>query len=318
NRNSTLVVMPGEEAIFIKEGNIVSVSDSGTYNLETENRYWATRFRTLFTGGISPYNCVVYFVRKADSEEILWGTKEPIQYYDDTFGNLDLKANGAYKIKIDNPALFLTELIGNNVLFETQADLNNYFRREMQSYIAESLANAIDGLKAQGKVVFETVNKREEFSNIISPQVQLAFNKYGLELRKFSVASCTITSRDPEIQKMITDRARMNYLGDRWAAQQQVDIMKDVANNPSGGIAGAGMGLGMGVGMGAAFGGMSQQVFQQPQQQPQQAQAAPPPNEPAAKDNPVEKLKQLKEMFDLGIITQDDYDKKKQDILNNM
>ena len=43
NTNSTLVVMPGEQAIFIKEGNIEQVFENGTYRLSTENYPFISR-----------------------------------------------------------------------------------------------------------------------------------------------------------------------------------------------------------------------------------------------------------------------------------
>ena len=71
--------MPGEEAIFIKGGVVEQVFDNGTYKLSTENYPFISRLRNVFTGGISTFNCVVYFVRKPHSMEILWGTSPPIQ-----------------------------------------------------------------------------------------------------------------------------------------------------------------------------------------------------------------------------------------------
>ena len=69
NTNSTLIVMPGEEAIFIKGGTVEQTFDNGTYKLSTENYPFISRLRNAFSGGISTFNCVVYFVRKADSKE---------------------------------------------------------------------------------------------------------------------------------------------------------------------------------------------------------------------------------------------------------
>ena len=101
------------------------------------------------------------------------------------------------------------------------------------------------------------------------------------------------------------DKSVMGILGDDWAKQQQVDILKGIANNESGGgIASAGAGLGMGMAAGGMFGNMAQQTFNQPQQ---------PTNV-----NPVEKIKQLKEMLDIGAITQEEFDAKKKEILSKM
>lgn len=309
NTNSTLIVMPGEEAIFVKGGVIEQTFTNGTYKLETQNYPFISRLRNVFSGGVSTFNCVVYFVRTAHSQEIDWGTMSPIQYFDDTFGNLNVKSYGAFKVHINNTSKFLTKLIGNNVDFETQQGLKKYFANEFQMHIVNSLSQTLDNLKASGKVIFETVRNTVEIASAIEPHIAEIISAYGLSLDAFSVASCKAVSDDPEIQKMITDRARMNYLGQNWAAQQQVDILKTMSNNPgAGGIAAMGAGIGMGVTSGGIFGNMAQQTMQ--------GQTIANPTTAA---NPaMEKLKQLKEMLDMGLISQADFDTKKSEILSQM
>lgn len=311
NTNSTLIVMPGEEAIFVKGGVIEQVFTNGTYKLSTENYPFISRLRNAFSGGVSSFNCVVYFVRTAHSEEIEWGTMSPIQYYDDTFGNLNIKSYGAFKVHVDNPAVFLTKLIGNNVDVETQDGLKRYFGNEFQMHIVNSLSQTLDQLKDSGKVIFETVRNTVAISSAIEPHIASILGNYGLKLEAFSVASCKASSDDPEIQKMITDRARMNYLGQNWAAQQQVDIMKGIAQNPgAGGVASIGAGIGMGMAAGNIFGGMGQQTMQ--------GQTIANPS-PAPAGNPaMEKLKQLKELLDMGLISQEDFEAKKQEVLKQL
>lgn len=305
NTNSTLVVMPGEEAIFVKGGVVEQVFTNGTYKLSTQNYPIISRLQTAFSGGISTFNCVVYFVRTAHSEEIEWGTMSPIQYWDDTFGNLDIKSYGAFKIHINNPSKFLTKLLGNNVDIETQQGLRKYFANEFQMHIVNSLSNTLDYLRDSGKIIFETVRNTVAIADAIKPKIVDILEQYGITLDAFSVASCKASSSDPEIQKMITDRARMNYLGQNWAAQQQVDIMKTISQNPGGGLASAGAGLGMGMAVGNMFGGMAQQSVQ--------GQVIANPTNPL-----MDKLKQLKELLDMGLISQADFDTKKAEILSQM
>lgn len=309
NTNSTLIVMPGEEAIFVKGGVIEQTFTNGIYKLETQNYPFISRLRNAFSGGVSTFNCVVYFVKTAHSQEIDWGTMSPIQYFDEAFGNLNVKSYGAFKVHINNPAKFLTKLIGNNVEFETQQGLKKYFANEFQMHIVNSLSQTLDNLKASGKVIFETVRNTVEIAAAIEPHIAEIISSYGLTLDAFSVASCKAVSDDPEIQKMITDRARMNYLGQNWAAQQQVDILKNMSNNPgAGGIAAMGAGMGMGFASGGVFGNMAQQTMQ--------GQTIANPTTFA---NPtMEKLKQLKEMLDMGLISQADFDAKKGEILSQM
>ncbi|MFR7893515.1 MAG: SPFH domain-containing protein [Dysosmobacter sp.] len=57
--NSTLVVMPGEEAIFIKGGTIEQTFDNGTYKLSTENYPFISRLRNAFPAVLVPSTCCI-------------------------------------------------------------------------------------------------------------------------------------------------------------------------------------------------------------------------------------------------------------------
>ena len=345
NTNSTLIVMPGEEAIFIKDGRVETVSENGKYNLKTDNYPFISRIRNAFTGGISTFNCVVYFVRKAHSAEISWGTPAPIQVRDPLLGMMtNVQAHGSFKIKIDNSVKFLEKLLGNNVFFETQEGMNKYFFNQFIQHITDSIQDAIEGSEEE---IIRTFKKKAFLADsIISPVLQEVVDKYGLILEEFVIS--TLRFVDDELrqnyemriqqmnlnarEKIITaqaDKSVFGVLGDDWGRQQAANILSDVANNPgAGGVASAGAGLGMGMAAGGVFGGMAQQIFN-----PMQQQQQPPVQQPSGRftqkngnqsdnstldENPVEKIKQLKEMLDIGAISQEEFDTKKQEILNRI
>ncbi len=318
NTNSTLIVMPGEEAIFIKGGTIEQIFSNGTYKLNTENYPFISRLRNSLTGGISTFNCVVYFVRKAHSEEILWGTESPIQVRDKILGiATKLKARGAYKIQIDNPSKFLEKLIGNNVSFLQQDGIPKYFRSEFQSKIKSSIARAVNDSNIE---LLGIDSRLDEFSNAIQPFLQEIFDDYGIRLVKFSVAACDIADDElrnkfdeygiENLQKMRNaqaDKGVMGILGEDWSRQQAVNIMGNISNNPgAGSLASAGAGLGMGVAAGSTLGSISTQVFSASSNPHQTTQT------------PIEKIKQLKELLDIGALTQTEFDEKKKEILSKM
>jgi len=341
NTNSTLIVMPGEEAIFIKGGVIEQTFDSGNYQLSTENYPVISRLRTMFTGGISTFNCVVYFVRKSHSMEILWGTSSPIQVRDKLLGiATKLRARGAYKIQIDNPQKFLTKLVGNNInIVEQQELLDEYFANEFQGKIKSSITRALNETQTE---LLGIESRIDEFSEAVEPFLGEVFEDYGLKMIKFSIAALDID--DDELRRRYdtigmdviakmrnaqADRGVMDVLGDDWGKQQAANILGTVAANPgAGGIAAAGAGLGMGIAAGGIFGNMAQQMFS-PMQQPQQSVAPQPSGRftqksadvtPASSsaDDPVASLKKLKEMLDLGLIEQAEFDAKKAEIMNRM
>lgn len=347
NTNSTLIVMPGEEAIFIKGGTVEQTFENGTYKLSTENYPFISRLRNAFTGGVSTFNCVVYFVCKAHSMEIRWGTDSPIQVRDKVLGiATKLRARGAYKAQIENPVKFLEKLIGNNVPVQFQEELNKYFINEFQSKIKSVIARALNESNTE---ILGIDARLDEFSEIIEPYMQEILEDYGLKCVKFSIAAIDID--DDELRRKYdeigmdaiakmrgaqADKAVMGILGDDWGRQQAANILGDLANNPgAGGVAAAGAGMGMGIGAAGAFGSMAQQMFspmsgninQQPQQPVQSAPSGRFTQKGASMNSatnsssaeePLETLSKLKKLLDAGLIEQSEYDAKKAEILNRM
>ncbi len=336
NTNSVLTVMPGEAAIFINNGVIEQVFENGRFQLNTQNYPFISRLRNAFSGGISTFNCVVYFVRTATSFEINWGTPSPIQVRDKLLGiATKLRARGAYRITIGDPAVFLTKLAGNVQAVSQQQALNRYFANEFMSKIKSTITQVLNNWEGELLGIESQIGELEE---AIQPQLEPPFAEYGLKMLKFSIAALDID--DDELRRRYdeigmdaigkmrnaqADKNVMGILGDDWARQQQVNIMTNLSQNTGGGAAGAGAGLGMGIGAMGAFGGMSQQMFQQPggvagypqQGYPQgypQPQTPPAPQAPA-QDDPMEVLGKLKKLLDAGLIEQSEYDAKKKEVL---
>lgn len=336
NTNSTLIVMPGEEAIFIKGGTIEQTFDSGTYKLSTENYPFISRLRNAFSGGISTFNCVVYFVRKAHSMEIFWGTDSPIQVRDPVMMiSTSVQARGSYKVQVDNPGKFLTKMVGNNVPFIMQGELNNYFISEFQQHIKSSLARAI---RSANQEILGICAEQDILAGQIHPILQEILDDYGLKLITFTIAAIDIPENDPNRQKLeqaFADKSVMRILGDDWGRQQASEMLHTLAANPgAGGVAAAGAGMGMGMAAGGVFAGMAQQMFTPMQQQvpiqQQPVQTAPsgrfqqrgaagtPPQGAQPAEDPVEALKKLKAMLDAGLIPQEVYNSKMNEILSRM
>lgn len=339
NTNSTLIVMPGEEAIFVKGGNIEATFDNGTYKLTTENYPFISRLRNAFTGGISTFNCVVYFVRKAVSQEIRWGTETPIQVRDKYWRiRTDVRARGAFKVRIENPVKFLEKLLGNNIGYLLQGELNKYFSSEFQGKIKSAVSKFLNGLEQELIGIDAYI---DELSEQITPRIDEIVQEYGLKCVSFSFAGLDVDNSkyDKIDQSQMTsisnlqltegearskvllaqgDKQAMDTLGKDWDRLQSAQIIGDLVNNPgAGGLGALGAGLGMGVAAGNVFGNISGQIFSGMNQQSVSQEAETNHTESSLED-PIEVLMRLKKMLDLGLIEQNEYDTKKSEILNRM
>lgn len=351
NSNSTLIVMPGEQAFFINGGVIETVfKESGTYKLNAQNYPFISRLRNAFSGGVSTFNCVVYFVRQAHSAEIFWGTSSPIQVRDKLLGiATKVKARGSYKVAISNPALFMEKLVGNNVPFQSQEDLNRYFMNEFQMEIRSALTKALNETEMELLGIEAHI---KEFSEVVEPSIQDILESYGLDCAKFVIAALEIDDDElrrkydeigmENIAKMRgaqADLTVMTAMGDNWQKLQAAQILRDLANNPgAGGVAAGGAGLGLGMTAAGIFGGMAQQMMApmnpapQPVQQPQYAQPTPSGrfsakgSTPATdtdqsqpvQQSPMEVLGQLKQLLNMGLIDKSAYDAKVAEVLSRM
>lgn len=344
NTNSTLVVMPGEEAIFVNGGIIEQVFDNGTYKLNTDNYPFISRLKNMFSGGVSTFNCVVYFVRKTHSMEILWGTSSPIQVRDKLLGiSTKIRARGAYKIQVSNPSQFLTKLVGNTAAYvEQQEILDKFFANEFQSKIKSELTKYLNEMNAE---LLGVEAKMDELAESVTPYLESSFEEYGIKLIMFTISAMDIDDDElrrkydeigmEAIRKLRTaqaDKNVMGILGDDWGRQQAANILSDLAANPgAGGVAAAGAGMGMGIGAGGAFSSMAQQMFTpitniNNQANPpytsssrfQQSDDTYKVVDEAQKQDPVAVLSNLKRMLDAGLIEQSEYDGKKREILEKM
>lgn len=317
NTNSKLIVMPGEQAIFVDGGNIVQIYDEGTYELNTNNYPFISRLKNSLSGGISTFNCVVYFFRKADSAELKWGTDDPIQVRDKVYSiRTDVRARGTYKVRIENPALFLEKLVGNNIRYQEQNDLNQYFRNEMLTEIKSTVAKFLNNYPNEliGIEAFLS-----DISKEIQPQVNQTVSQYGLYCVNFSLVAMDVdtTKYDAIDQAQVEslrrikqgqgEQAYMNTLGQNWDKMQAANVLTNLSQNEgAGGIGVMGAGLGMGLASGEAFGQMANQIFSGAGSKTEQA------------EDPMAVLTKLKQMLDNGLIEQSEYDAKKKEILSRL
>lgn len=305
NTNSTLIVMPGECAVFVNNGEIVKIFEKGTYQLATENYPFISRLRNSFSGGISTFNCVVYFVRKAVSKELLWGTKDPVAVRDKVWGFMTtVGAKGAYKVSISDAGVLLTRLLGNNITELSQNQLVNYFGEELKGKIVYALSNFFNNQWPTELIGLETC--LPELAAYLKPQINEMFKDYGLKCEAFSISGLLIDlDKYNQTDEARIQKNKLQILGEDWERLTQADILKTLAaNTGAGGIAAAGAGLGLGLSAITSFNDLPGQLFSGSNKNPSTKE--------------IEILREFKQMLDEGLISQAIYDQKVQEVLSGM
>jgi membrane protease subunit (stomatin/prohibitin family) len=83
--------------------------------------------------------------------------------------------------------------------------------------------------------------------------MQTRVSGFGLVLSSFFIENISLPE---EVEKVLDKRTSMGVIGDlgKFAQYQSAEAIREAANNPNGGIAGAGVGLGAGVALGQMMG----------------------------------------------------------------
>ena len=259
NTGSTLVVMPGEEAVFIHRGAIEQVFTEGTYVLSTENYPFLSRLRNSVSGGISVFNCVVVFVRTASSREIDWGdrieVRDPVWHI-----QTELGIGGTYRIRVRDAAALIRGIFGSGRREMDAKELNDYFSGQMK---ADIKGNIIRAIQQAGVEILGIEANLDGFSEALQQLFTPMFDAEGISLLSFSVDRMTILDSDvrSRLEENFGKNTAMEYMGDNWTRDQLAQAIHEIATNPgSGALANSAAGFGMGMAAVPLVSSMMQQL----------------------------------------------------------
>lgn len=238
---SQLVVQESQLAYFYKDGRAFDCFSSGRHTLKSKNLpILSSAFGAAF--GKSPFRCYVYFISTKTFINLGWGTRTPILFRDTEFRMLQLRANGAFSIKIADIRTFLDSIVGTRGL-ETTFAIQDFFRGIIVSKLNEAI----------GQTMTSILDLAVSYSAIASKTKQSVaddFSQYGVALVDLIIEG--ITPPD-EVQAMINRASGVAAQdAEKYREIGIVDAMQSAAKNP-GGNTGEGLSAGMGMGMGMAM-----------------------------------------------------------------
>ncbi|MHA7060027.1 SPFH domain-containing protein [Aquimarina sp. M1] len=306
---SKLIVGPGQGCLFVYEGKVEGFfEEQGMYDLKTGNIPFWTTIKNIMYKFESAHKVGIYFYRKAEMQNIRWGTPSPITYKDPVYNfPVGLGAFGNFSFRITKAVDFFTNVIAGE---------DHYPVRAIQKVILSRITQPISDFLAKASFSYVDIDKhRNEIAEFSKTSCENIFHELGFELLDFRIEGTSFDeetkTRIGRITDMSAEAQAMKELGVSYQDYQQLEALKNMAKNEGGGN--LGMQMGAGLGMGQMMGNMMN--GQNNQQTPKQQQNTPPPAQPDPND-PMQKLEKLKKMFDAGFIDEQEYKQKKQEILS--
>ena len=255
-----LTVREGQSAVFVHEGQLADVFTPGLYMLETNNMPVLTTLQHWDHGFRSPFKSEIYFVATRRFTDLKWGTKNPVILRDPEFGPTRLRAFGTYSVKVADPGLFLTEIVGTDGEF-TQDEISYQIRNIIVQEFSRAIAQS-------GIPVLDMAANTSDLGKLIAQAISESIAAYGLTIPELYIENISLP---PAVEAALDKRTSMGVVGDLESYTQ----FATAEALQKGGDASSGIGAGVGAGLGMAMG--AQMARQGPWGAAPAAAPPPPP-----------------------------------------
>jgi membrane protease subunit (stomatin/prohibitin family) len=307
---ASLTVRESQLAVFVNEGKVADVFGPGTHKLTTQTLPVLTYLQNWDKLFESPFKSDVYFFSTRQQIDQKWGTPQPITIRDKDFGAVRLRAFGNYSYRIADPKLFHTEISGTRDVY-TVGDLDGQLRGMILQHISDAIASS-------GVAFLDLAANQMEFAKALTTELAPAFSAVGLKVEAMTVQNVSLPE---ELQKIMDQKIGMGMVGNdmgKFMQYQTGQAIPEMAKGAAGGGGGGGLaGDAMGLGAGMAMG----QVLAQTMQSGLQGAGAAAAAQTAAAIKPEEVMATLEKLGELkskGILTQEEFDAKKTELLKKL
>lgn len=323
-----LIAEPGGFEFRTDDPNSKSIFSGDGILASTIKQSWE-RFKF---GGQPGAQQLAFYINLKEIPNNKFGTQAEI-YWDDAYLNAQVGAvtRGTYTLKIVDPLLFVknyvpTKYLQSNAPVFDFADMDNDAATQLFNEVVGTLSAAFSNYTndaSKGNRISKIQGDQIGFAQAMSQAVEEAYqwkSDRGLEIVKTAILAIEY---DEDTKALLSDVKKADALagarGNSFMQQSVARGMQAAGENPNGG--GTSMAF-MGMGMNAAgnmMGGMQQpQTTQNPfinvsNQQAQAPQSGSSSGQPGLAD----KLLEFKKLLDAGVISQEEYDKVKAQILGS-
>lgn len=241
-----LIVREGQRAIFVYRGRLADEFGPGHYQLNTESLPLLSSIEGWKHGFTSPFRSEVYFINTRPVTDLRWGTPQPVTIRDPDFKMVQIRAHGLCVVKVDDPTIFLREVIGT----DSAVDVN-----EITELLRQVIAVAFtDLISSSGLGAIELQTRQLELSGELRNfVVERVDDEFGLSIPELtmqvSLPNEITEAMTRGVARGVEESGYVHNIGDldRYRQVKSADAVLAAASNEGGGAMGDMMSAGMGM-----------------------------------------------------------------------
>ena len=261
-------------------------------------------------GGQTSEQKQIAFVNLREIRGLRFGTRGPLMYHDLFYGaDLEITAFGVFSLKIVNAERFVRNYVPANTRYYTFDDKEA--RSQITSEFIQSFAVALNSLSTAFRIS-QLPSQANEIAAIISGESSNSGawkERFGFEVVQVGIENIEFSPESKELVKQYSSNQmdwkvyeNVSQQSSNIAAQQK--IAQGVQDHGLGNMAGMAFGMGLVQNM-----------------NPQTAAPNVPVDSDQSKisislDEQIETLKKLKDLLDSGILSEDEFNEKKRQIMD--
>ena len=254
--------------------------------------------KRLGFGGITPERKRIAFVNMREIRDIKFGTPGAQLYHDPAYGiDLEVKAWGSFSIKVTDPERLITEFVPTGNSYYSVDD--DYVSNQITYDFIQSFSVALNSMSAKYRVSQLASLENEITKYILNDENVGSWKKrFGFELVKATIGNISLTEESRNLLKKYADKKiELSAYSDIPQKASDISAQQKIAQ----GVQNHG------------FGDMGGMIYGVNMAQSLDMNTSKSNN--ASVDQQLEILSKLKNALEEGILTQEEFDAKKKEVL---
>ncbi|CAM3605952.1 SPFH domain-containing protein [Corallococcus sp. ZKHCc1 1396] len=302
-----LTVDADEVALFVKDGKVEGKLGPGRHQLDTSNIPFLGKLIEGFTGG-NMFMAEIFFVSTREHTGVKFGGPIGDVRDPETGLGIGTMVYGDFSIRVTEPEKLVVGLVGMGRA--SNEEFLGWFKGQVLKVTRDRTAEML--VKKKWPLLDVTSGAYlEEMEVEILAGLKPHVDSYGLTIVRMGNFHVSIKPEDEATLKKLSKDVAYSRLAGGFQQYAQGQAMLGASEGMAkggGGSDGAlqGMGMGMGFGMAQAFSN------QQQQRPPQPAETAAPAGDTRS---PAQRLKEIKELKDAGVLSDEEYTAKRAELM---